>query len=113
MLSNKNRIELDKDIKKIVQSAIYQIAKPFTTNWLHIISSHDQFTASSIIDRGRADSTGPDFQKSVNEIMRDMAKNGTAFSHSSGVDQKIYVYQKNSEVGRTNRPTNLYKMTAA
>jgi len=113
MLSNKNKIELDKATKKIVKSAIYQVAKPFTTNWLHIFSRHDQFTASTVIDRGRADSTGRDFQNSVNEIMRNMAESGTPFEHSSGVDQKIYVYQKNSEVGRTNRPTNLYKMTAA
>ena len=113
MLSKKNRIALDKDIQKIVKSAVYEIAKPFTTNWLHIISRFDNFTASTIIDRGRADSTGRDFQNSVNEIMRNMAESGTPFEHSSGVDQKIYVYQKNSEVGRTNRPTNLYKMTAA
>ncbi len=112
-LSNKNRIELDKDIRKIVKSAVYQIAKPITTNWLYEFSKFDQFTASTVITRCRGDSTGPDFQKSVTEIMRDMAKSGTPFKHSSGVDQKLYVYMQNSDVGRTNRPTNLYKMKAA
>jgi len=107
-----NSEEKEKLKKAAVRAAYRHQAEVICFNQLHRFSSHSNITGSDMIGLIGGHATDPLFQSLIQDRMRTMAKKGIAFDHSSGTRQKIYVEDK-GQYGRTNRPTNLYKMKAA
>ena len=90
----------------IFDKSIEQIAETQLLNALYRMSRADPFTASTIIHKLYADSTGS-YQAYIMKTIRNWAKIGKIIEHASGPKQ-IYVCDK-GQYGRNNRPTNLYK----
>ena len=90
----------------IFDKSIEQIAETQLLNALYRMSRADPFTASTMIHKLYADSTGS-FQAFIMKTLRDWSKSGKIIEHASG-QMQIYVHSK-GRYGRNNRPTNLYK----
>lgn len=110
---NSEEKEKIKKIKEAAVRAAYRHqAEAICFNHLHRITKYKNFTGSDMIDLIGGHGTDPLFQSLIQARMRKLAEKGIVFDHSSGTRQTIYVEDK-GPYGRTNHPTNLYKMKAA
>lgn len=101
-----------KEKEKLLRVEYRKTIEKMVFNHLHRITKYKNFTGSDMIDLIGGHAIDPLMQDLIQDRMRKMAKKGIVFDHSSGTRQKIYVKDK-GQYGRTNRPTNLYKMKAA
>lgn len=107
-----NSEEKEKIKEAAVRAAYRHQAEVICFNQLHRVSSHTNITGSDIIHALGGHATDRVFRNIVQARMRKLAEKGIVFDHSSGTRQTIYVEDK-GPYGRTNHPTNLYKMKAA